>query len=192
MADNIITPYFRAAFISIFKATSAKNQDGSVNKPKFSIRAAFPPTADLTPLKNQAQLAAVEKWGVEKVNNEKFKSKLHSPFRTNDELDNPIPGLGDDWVIMTFSANEDRKPGIVDASNQPIINDQDVYSGAWFRAQVRAYAYEQQGNCGVAFGLQNVQKIKDDEPLGAGKVAPEKAFSPVEGAGQAKSASDLF
>ena len=43
MADNLITPEFRAAFISVFKATSMKNADGSINKPKYSIRAAFPP-----------------------------------------------------------------------------------------------------------------------------------------------------
>ena len=49
---------FRAAFISIFKATSGKNADGTTGEPKYSIRAAFPPTADLTALKSQAQAAA--------------------------------------------------------------------------------------------------------------------------------------
>jgi hypothetical protein len=187
MADNLITPHFRAAFISVFKATSMKNADGTTSKSKFSIRAAFPPTAKLDALKKEAEIAAREKWG------DKIPKTLRSPFRTNEELENPIVGIGDDWVIMSFSANEDRRPGIVDAKNQDIIDDADVYSGAWYRAQVRAFAYDQAGNKGVSFGLQNVQKIKDDDPLGNGRIPASKAFEPVEGAaGDAKTATSIF
>jgi hypothetical protein len=187
MADNLITPHFRAAFISVFKATSMKNADGTINKPKFSIRAAFPPNSNIAPLKKEAELAAKEKWG------DKIPKTLRSPFRTNEELENPIVGIGDDWIIMSFSANEDRRPGIVDAKNQDIIDDADVYSGAWYRAQVRAFAYETAGNKGVSFGLQNVQKIKDDDPLGNGRIPASKAFEPVEGAAEgAKTATSIF
>jgi hypothetical protein len=164
-----------------------KNADGTTNKPKFSVRAAFPPGANLAPLKKEAELAAKEKW------NDKIPKTLRSPFRTNEELENPIVGIGDDWVIMSFSANEDRRPGIVDAKNQDIIDDADVYSGAWYRAQVRAFAYETAGNKGVSFGLQNVQKIKDDDPLGNGRIPASKAFEPVEGAtGDTKTATSIF
>ena len=186
-ADNLITPEFRADFISVFRATSMKNADGSVNKPKFSIRAAFPPTAKLDALKKEAEMAAREKWG------DKIPKTLRSPFRTNEELENPIVGIGDDWIIMSFSANEDRRPGIVDSKLQDIIDDADVYSGAWYRAQVRAFAYETAGNKGVSFGLQNVQKIKDDDPLGNGRIPASKAFEPVEGAAEgAKTATSIF
>ena len=189
-ADNQITPEFRAAFISVFKATSMKNADGSVNKPKYSIRACFPPTAKLDALKKEAQLAAQEKWG------DKIPKTLRSPFRLNEELENPIIGIGDDWVIMSFSANEDRRPGIVDAKLQDIIDDSDVYSGAWYRAQVRAFAYENAGNKGVSFGLQNVQKLRDDEPLGSGRIPASKAFEPVDvpaaASGNGKTATSIF
>jgi len=189
-ADNQITPEFRAAFISVFKATSMKNADGSVNKPKFSIRAAFPPTAKLDALKKEAEMAAREKWG------DKIPKTLRSPFRTNEELENPIVGIGDDWIIMSFSANEDRRPGIVDSKLQDIIDDSDVYSGAWYRAQVRAFAYENAGNKGVSFGLQNVQKLRDDDPLGNGRIPASKAFEPVDvpaaAGGGAKTATSIF
>jgi len=188
-ADNLITPEFRAAFISVFKATSMKNADGSVNKPKFSIRAAFPPTAKLDALKKEAEMAAREKWG------DKIPKTLRSPFRTNEELENPIVGIGDDWIIMSFSANEDRRPGIVDSKLQDIIDDADVYSGAWYRAQVRAFAYENAGNKGVSFGLQNVQKLRDDDPLGKGRIPASKAFEPVDvpaAAGGGKTATSIF
>ena len=191
MTDSIIiiTPEFRAAFISVFKATSMKNADGSVNKPKYSIRAAFPPTAKLDALKKEALLAAQEKWG------DKIPKTLRSPFRLNEELENPIVGIGDDWIIMSFSANEDRRPGIVDAKLQDIIDDADVYSGAWYRAQVRAFAYENAGNKGVSFGLQNVQKLRDDDPLGNGRIPASKAFEPVDvptDSGGGKTATSIF
>jgi hypothetical protein len=189
-ADNLITPEFRAAFISVFKATSMKNADGSVNKPKFSIRAAFPPTAKLDALKKEAEMAAREKWG------DKIPKTLRSPFRLNEELENPIVGIGDGWVIMSFSANEDKRPGIVDAKLQDIIDDSDVYSGAWYRAQVRAFAYENAGNKGVSFGLQNVQKLRDDDLIGSGRIPASKAFEPVDvpaaAGGGAKTATSIF
>jgi hypothetical protein len=189
--ENLITPEFRAAFISVFKATAGKNADGTVNKPKFSIRACFPPTAKLDALKKEAEAAAKDKWG------DKIPKTLRSPFRTNEELENPIVGIGDDWVVMTFSANEDRRPGIVDAKLQDIIDDSDVYSGAWYRAQVRAFAYENAGNKGVSFGLQNVQKLRDDDPIGSGRIPASKAFEPVDvpaGAtgGSGKTATSIF
>ena len=191
MADNLITPEFRAAFISVFKATSMKNADGTTNKPKYSIRAAFPPTAKLDALKKEAEIAAKEKWG------DKIPKTLRSPFRLNEELESPIVGLGDDWIIMSFSANEDRRPGIVDAKLQDIIaNDEsEVYSGAWFRAQVRAFAYDTAGNKGVSFGLQNVQKLRDDDPLGNGRIPASKAFEPVDvpaSASGGKTATSIF
>jgi hypothetical protein len=188
--ENLITPDFRAAFISVFRATSMKNTDGSTSKPKYSIRAAFPPKADLSALKKEAHNAATEKWG------DKIPKTLRSPFRTNEELETPIVGIGDDWTIMSFSANEDRRPGVVDAKLQDIIaNDEtEVYSGAWYRAQVRAFAYDTAGNKGVSFGLQNVQKLRDDDPLGSGRIPASKAFEPVEGAATegGKTATSIF
>jgi hypothetical protein len=187
MADNIITPEFRATFISIFRATAQKQADGTMGAAKFSIRAAFPPSADLSALKKEAQAAATEKWGAN------IPKTLRSPFRKNEELDNPVAGIGDDWTIITFSASEDRKPGLVDARNQDIIDDSQVYSGAWYRAQVRVFAYDKAGNKGVSFGLQNVQKLRDDEPIGGGRTPANKAFEPVgEAAGGTQNAGGLF
>jgi len=186
-AEKLITPNFRAAYISVFRATSMKQADGSEGAPKFSIRACFPPTADLSALKKEAELAAREKFG------DKIPKTLRSPFRLNEELDNPVVGIGDNWVIVSFSANADRRPGIVDAKLQDIIDDADVYSGSWYRAQVNAYGYDKAGNKGVAFGLQNVQKIKDDDPIGNGRIPASKAFEPVEGAAEgAKTATSIF
>lgn len=183
MAEKLITPEFRAAYIGIFKATAPRENPNGAKK--YSIRAVFMPGTDISALKKEAQAAAIEKWA------NAVPKTMRSPFRTNEELDNPIPGVPDDAVVMTFSANEDRRPGIVDAQLQDIIDDSEVYSGAWFRAQVRAYAYDQAGNKGVSFGLENVQKTRDDEPLGKGKVPASKAFEAF-GAPAGKTAGGMF
>lgn len=184
MAENFLTPEGRGVFVSLFKATTPKQNPQAA--PKYTLRIAFPPSADLSEMKRQAGIAASEKWG------DKVPKVLRSPFRTNDELENPIDGIGDDWTVMTFTANADRRPGLVDGNLNDIIDEADVYSGAWFRAQVRAYAYENAGNKGVSFGLQNVQKLRDDEPMGGGRPKASSAFTKVEGAGEGKDAGSIF
>jgi len=182
--ESIVTPEFRACFISVFKATSMMNANGTASEPKFSVRAAFPPKADLSGLKELAKKAALDKFG------DKIPKAMRSPFRLNEELDNPVASIGDDWTIITFSANADRRPGLVDANLQDIISEEDVYSGAWFRAQIRAYGYDKAGNKGVAFGLQNLQKLRDDDPIGGGRTPANKAFEAVSSG--AKTAGSLF
>lgn len=185
MTDNVITPEFRAAFVGLFKATAPRDNPNGAKK--YSVRAVFMPDADLSALKEQAKIAAEEKWGAGKV-----PKTIRSPFRTNEELENPIPGVPDDAIVMTFSANEEKqRPGLVDKNLQDIIDDSDVYAGAWFRAQVRAFAYDNAGNKGVSFGLQNVQKLRDDEPLGKGRAPASKVFEAF-GGGAGKTANGLF
>jgi hypothetical protein len=188
--ERIITPEFRSCFVSLFRATGFKNADGTTGKLTYSIKAAFPPTADMAKLKEQAKQAAADKWG----NN--IPKTLRSPFRRNDETDNPVPGIGDDWIIMTFSANEDKfspKHNLVDSHNNGIMDETEVYSGAWFKAQVQSYAYDTAGNKGVSFGLRNVQMTRDDDPIGGGNGPANKAFEPVGGgSGDKKNAGSLF
>jgi hypothetical protein len=67
-------------------------------------------------------------------------------------------------------------------SNNDIINEADFYPGCYARATVRPFWYDTAGNKGVAFGLQNIQKLADGEPLG-GRVVASKEFEPVAPAG---------
>lgn len=184
MAD-LLTPEFIGTFVAILRPATNKKDDGTDER-KYTIRAAFPPTTDLSALKAAAQEAAIAKWGANTI-----PKGLKSPFRTYADVDHDFEGIGDDWILMTFSAQERFKPGVVDAKVQDIINEDEVYSGCWFRAQVRAGAYEGKSK-GVTFYLQNVQKLRDGEPLGQAKTPASKAFEPVAGAGAAKTASGMF
>lgn len=64
------------------------------------------------------------------------------------------------------NANSPNPPGIVDADCQPIIERSEVYSGVYGRASISFYAYNKNGNRGISCGLNNLQKIRDGEPLG--------------------------
>ena len=74
------------------------------------------------------------------------------------------------------NANSATAPGIVDADRQPILDRSEVYSGVYGRASINFYAFNSNGNKGIACGLNNLQKIKDGEPLG-GKSRAEDDFA---------------
>lgn len=190
---HIFTPEFRAVWCSIFKPAAGMNPKPG-DKLKYSIKCAFPPEADLTEMKAQAAQAAADKFG-DKLKDAKFAKTLNSPFRENADLDNPVAGIGDDWTIVTLSAWEDKfspNRNVVDASGDPITDELDVYSGAWFWAQTNAYAYDNSGNRGVAFSLSNLQKLRDGESLGNAAPPANKVFKAVPGAGPAKTAAGIF
>lgn len=88
------------------------------------------------------------------------------------------PECKGNWVF-TASANENYPPSVVDQRVQPVMNQTDVYSGCWGHVAISIYAYNNQSK-GIGFGLNGVQKVKDDEPLGFSFNANE-AFSAVEG-----------
>ncbi len=74
------------------------------------------------------------------------------------------------------NANATSAPGIVDADRNPILTRSEVYSGVYGRASISFYAFNSSGNKGIACGLNNLQKIRDGEPLG-GKASAESDFA---------------
>ena len=68
---------------------------------------------------------------------------------------------------------------IVDRKVQPIIDPMECGSGDYCNVSVNFYAYNANGNRGVAAGLGNIQKIKDGERL-AGKTSAAADFAEVE------------
>jgi len=64
----------------------------------------------------------------------------------------------------------------VDADLNPILTRSEVYSGVYGRASITFYAFNSSGNRGIACGLNNLQKIRDGEPLG-GKASAEFDFA---------------
>ena len=67
-------------------------------------------------------------------------------------------------------------PGIVDADRNPVLTRSEVYSGVYGRASINLYAFNSNGNKGIACGLNNLQLIRAGEPLG-GKASAVSDFA---------------
>ena len=103
-------------------------------------------------------------------------SAIKTPLRDGD-LERPDdPAYANAYFI---NANSATAPGIVDADRQPILERSEVYSGVYGRASINLYAFNSNGNKGIACGLNNLQKIRDGEPLG-GKSRAEDDFATEE------------
>lgn len=74
------------------------------------------------------------------------------------------------------NANSATAPGVVDADCNPILTRSEVYSGVYGRASISFCAFNSNGNRGIACGLNNLQKIRDGEPLG-GRASAESNFA---------------
>ena len=170
---KITTPIFRVSFPSVFQAKAG--MDGGPGK--FGITMLFdtkdPATAKgLEVMKNAVRAAVAEKWGADKT---KWPKGLRLPFRDGTEKDYDGYGPG----IVFCSATSKMKPGLVDGALQPIIEPSEFYAGCYARATINAYAYDRNGNRGVAFGLRNIQKVKDGESF-SGASKPENDFDTIE------------
>lgn len=72
-----------------------------------------------------------------------------------------------------INANSKTQPQIVDAAVAPVLDRSEVYSGCWARVSINLYPFSASGNKGVACGLGNIQKVRDDNRLGGGSNASE-------------------
>ncbi|MDP3939789.1 MAG: DUF2815 family protein [Deltaproteobacteria bacterium] len=185
MLENVITSPFRVSYPQVFRS---KHNDLN-GKDEYSVVALFPKGADLSVLQKAANDAIVDKWGADKA---KWPKPLRSPFRKHEEKekDGKLPeGMEPGGIFISLRSIQ--RPGLVDGDRQPVIDETGFYAGCYARAQVRAYAYDMKGNKGVAFGLQNLQKMADGDPL-SGRQKAEDAFEPVAGVAADADAGDPF
>lgn len=145
--------------------------------PKYSVSLIIPKDDTVTIGKVKATIQAAYEEGESKLKGNgktvPALSTLKTPLRDGD-LERP-----DDEAYANsyfINANSVTAPGVVDADRQPIIERSDVYSGVYGRASINFYAFNSNGNRGIACGLNNLQKIRDGEPLG-GKSRAEDDFA---------------
>lgn len=172
---KVVTGKVRLSYAHLFEAHSS--MDGAA--PKFS-------TVILVPKKDKATIAKIEaaqQAALEKGKDTKFGGKIpkawKNTFRDGDEeadLDRNPEYEG--HMFMTVSSK--TRPGIVDQDLNPIIDSTELYSGAYARVSINAFAFNTSGSKGVSFGLNNVQKLADGEALGGVAAKPEDDFEAVD------------
>lgn len=163
---SLMTPAATAIFVYVWEPRPSMNEG---NPAQYCISLLFKKNADITVLRKAARAAAIAKFG-------DAGKKLKDPFRSVDEMDNPIPGYRGGVFI---TAKSKQKPGIVDRDLSPITDQLDFYPGCVCRATVAPFAFDKKGSKGVTFLLNNIQKIADGDRLD-GKKRAEDEFSAID------------
>ena len=179
--SNIISPIARLSFPTFFEPESIGNDP--TGKKKYSCSLLIPPQCDLALLKKAAGEAAVAKWGADKVPEMVQQKKLKTPFLQ--AVDYKYDGYITGWTLLRPSS--ENRPTVLDAmqSAGSLIklleeNVDYVYPGRWCVVTLNAFAYEQKGNKGVSFGLNNVMLLNHDESL-SGRAKAEDEFEAPQG-----------
>lgn len=168
---NVLTPEARFSFPSLFRPTKPKNAKPE-QKEKYGVTLLFKKGEDLTILKEAVVEVLTEKFGTK----DKWPKNIRLPFR--DQGDREYEGY--EAGATFIGALSTQKPGVVNARNEYIEDESQVYPGCYGRATLRPFWYDNSGNKGVSFGLQNVQKTRDGEALG-GRMRAEDEFDAVAG-----------
>jgi len=161
-SSRLLTPPFRVSFPSVFEKASYNN-----GTPRFSVVGLFYPAkfTEADKAKWQAILAKLNEVSIEgfkKPMKDLDRGVFKLPFHKGDEKD--YQGYGDPAMRYCTMANSKRRPQILDTKGNAITseNAEEFYAGCWARASVNPYWFNNIGK-GLAIGLGNLQKIKDDE-----------------------------
>ena len=160
---KVITgPETRWSYANVWDAKSING-----GAPKFSVSLIIPKSDTKTVEKIKAAIQAAYEEGQSKLKGNGKSvpalSVIKTPLRDGDTERPDDPAYAGCYFI---NANSSVAPGIVDADRQPILDRSEVYSGVYGRASISLYAFNSNGNRGIACGLNDLQKIKDGEPLG--------------------------
>ena len=173
----------RFGYVHVFQPHAVEETDS----PKYSVQIMIPKTDDVavkmieSAVQAAKEVGKTSKWGG-KIPPD---AKLKLPLRDGDAEypdDKDYKGM---W-FMNASSSEKRKPEVKILSEgmlQDALDDgKDFYSGCWGCVSVNLFPFEGKSN-GVAVGLNNVIKMKDDEHLGGGGRSAEEDFDDLVGGG---------
>ena len=179
MSNNFVNPTKVITGVNTRWSYANVWQPKSINggAPKYSVSLIIPKSDTKTIAKIKAAIQAAYEEGESKLKGNGKSvpalATLKTPLRDGDSERPDDEAYANSYFI---NANSSTAPGIVDADRQPIIDTSEVYSGVYGRASINFYAFNSNGNKGIACGLNNLQKIRDGEHLG-GKTSAEDDFA---------------
>lgn len=175
MSTVITTGEVRLSYVNVFEPSA----DPSGNL-KYSTMLLIPKSDTKTIASIETAIKEATVLGKEKKFQGKIPAKLTSPLQDGDGV-RPTDGepYGEEChghYLINAKANPSYPPKVVDRNRQEILDQSEVYSGCYARANISFYAYNSNGNKGVACGLNAIQKTRDGEPLGGARVSVDEAF----------------
>lgn len=167
---KVITGLVRFSYVQVWQP---KSIDGGDEVYSVSI---IIPKADKETLTNiKTSIENAKKAGASKLG-EKKPINLKNPLRDGD-MERP----DDETYANSYFVNANCKtpPGVVDKFRNPIIDTTEFYSGCYGHASITFYAFNSNGNKGIACGLNNLMKVKDGDMLG-GRSRAEDDFKDLD------------
>lgn len=171
---QVTTGRVRLSFVHVFEPFA--QQPGQ--EPKYSCVLMIPKSDKATLAKIRTAIDAAAEAGKASKFGGKIPPNLSTTLHDADE-ESDLERYPEFAGHYTMSVSSKVKPGIVDANVNPILDSTEVYSGCFARVQIGAFAYNTNGNRGVSFGLNHIQKLADGDYLG-GRTRAEDVFEPIE------------
>lgn len=169
---KVITGEARLSYANLWEPKSING-----GTPKYSVSIIIPKSDTRTIAKIKAAIEAAYHEGETKLKGNgkavPALSVLKTPLRDGDTERPDDEAYAGSYFL---NANSGTAPGIVDSACETIFERSQIYSGVYARASVNFYAFNSNGNKGIACGLNNIQKLRDGDPLG-GKPRAEDDFA---------------
>ena len=167
-STKVVTGIDRLSYANVWEPASING-----SKPKYSDSLIIPKGDTKTIADINAAIDAAIQEGAAKFGGKiPNKAALKLPLRDGDIERDDEAYKGSYFV----NANSTTAPEVVDRSLQRILDRNEVYSGCYARVSINFYAFNSNGNRGIACGLGNIQKVRDGEPLG-GKTSAADDFA---------------
>lgn len=166
--SKVITGKVRFSYAHVHKPFAVNEGE----TPKFGVSLIISKDDKATLKKIRDAIAKATEEGKAKFGG-KIPKTMKEPLRDGDVEREDNPEYENSFFL---NANSPRKPGLVDENLDPIIDPDEFYSGCYGRASINFYAFNTNGNKGIACGLNNLQKLADGEKLGADISSAEDDF----------------
>lgn len=170
---KVITGMVRLSYANIFEPKSINGSE-----PKYSVSLIIPKDDDQQIKVIQQAINNAIQAGKTKLadKNGRIPANLKTPLRDGD-VDRPDDEAYENSYFL--NANSTVAPAVVGLEKDAVsgkairLDETEVYSGCYARVSINFYAFNTNGNKGIACGLGNIQKVMDGERLGGGSTAEE-------------------
>lgn len=173
-ATQLVTGEVRFSYLHVFQPHAVEQGQ----QEKYSVSLLIPKNDVNTLNKIKQAIENAKVAGKSKIagKNGQIPANVKMPIRDGDTDRPDNPEYAGHYFV---NASSTFKPGVVDQNVNPIIDSTELYSGCYGRADINFYAFNSNGNKGIACGLNNLQKTRDGETLG-GRARAEDVFGAVD------------
>jgi hypothetical protein len=171
VSTKVVTGEVRFSYVNVFEPKSINGSDE-----KYSVSLLIDKRDTKTIETIERAIEAAKQAGVAKFGG-KIPPVLKLPLRDGDT---ERPDDENYAGKMFVNANCKTKPGLIEKNGMEIIDTTEFYSGCYGKASVTFYAFNSNGNKGIACGLNNIMKTRDGEPLGGRSRAVDDFANDIE------------